>query len=527
MPKLVLAIPEMQDSVTRPVVYDVLRQLRVMTELPLDAPILFPGMSEALAQPDSTITKPEERIRSNYETMYTLTVDEHFKDENVLATAVIEAEFIPFFSDEKLQIVMKPSMAQMEVDLNISFQASNKTEALRWRDLIKTKISQLREYFLMDVTYYYLLPPAAVVIMEELHRMREAVEGYGQTFDEYMRSHASIRLTKVTTQSGNVEAWAISEMQRRVQGWLEVDAAPEQGNLSGDASAWTIGFTYKFVYDKPTAVVFTYPLMVHNQLLAQKYRPKMARPRTDIYTRGMTHSHHQMSIMNSQQKQVLYSQAAGYSIPEFDEFIPARVPMYSQRLVTALLKMSTTDPLLMNLGKLPGYHIHPKVLAFMRGEAPYMAKFNQSVMCVTFYRGRDPVEASSITIDEELNIRRTNEQSLRDEYHIRLGVHTHWNFLDRDAIRRLCNHGEAARIIIGCINPRLKWENKLPPIVQDDYIPPVEMEKVIDEMIKDIISARGKPLTPMRTVEILSIHGSPAENMGQPTPPPMASVKLP
>src|ERR1035437_1242646 len=128
MPNISLIVPAVEQSVLRPIIIDIVNQLKNITKIPSDSLILFPGDIEKTYQPGSTIDKPtEDRSRFLTNNMVHIEVDEDYNHDAVLSTAVTRPEHIPIFIDQKLNTIIRPVYSPMTVSISFKFRSKSKS----------------------------------------------------------------------------------------------------------------------------------------------------------------------------------------------------------------------------------------------------------------------------------------------------------------------------------------------------------------------------------------------------------------
>ena len=520
MPQLFLATTETSVNITRPIVYGIIKDLMEITGISPDAMISFPGELEAMQQPGSDVGTMAQQSGVNtmpFDNRIFIEVDEDYEMDRILSTATYRAENPHIFRDDRIEVGIRPIYSSTDTTINFKFRAVDKTEATRWRDYIKTRVSMNWDQRIHKVSYHFLIPTEFLIILKEIHRLMENVEGYGVELNDYIESGMSKRATIMTTQAGTEPVWAIAESQIRIVGYFDFDLVPDKGSKEDEADTWTIAFAYKFKYDKPVATTMKYPLMIHNQLIPQKYRNNPLTDGTDplenkefeFTLSSYLFYHFQKDTENKRLRDDKLRKET--IIPAFDEFVPSGTVYGTESVLTVLTNIDTTNPhLLLSLKDLGSYKLAPEVLAFMVGEAQYMTKPGQSIFMVTIYRGATLLDLDSITLDSDLNIYSTYILTLRKYYHIRLSVMSDLTLLAAAAIERMRNYGLSTQIIFDFINPTLKIKNKLPKILGGDYITRESMREAMDAM--ETYNKHGVSGV-MQTVQTLCIQSTSLSNL--------------
>ena len=489
MPKLLLMVPETYDSVTRPIVHEISRQVMKNTGIAADTPILYPDDTEATYQPGSTLTKDSENNFFGHGTRLKISVDEEYDNDRILSSAMYRPENLFVFLDRELSTHIKPAYSHTQVTLTFEHRATDKTAALKWRDDIRARVSMDRDTFMHKITYSYAIPDVMLEILKEIHRLRENQAGYGEDYETYFGANVSGKATKLTNQVGGWETWSIGETQAGIVGWFDFEAAPEKGGKE-EGAAWTISFSYRFNYDKPIACVMQYPLMIHNQVISRKYRDSAKPYQIEDHRLAYALSRENFRVFEKGGHLEQYCRPDGIALPSFDEFIPEFVVPGTYRVFTAMLALKPDNLTqladLTNLTK--DYRIHPDVLEFIKGEVPYMTRPGYSVFHMSLYDDVYLQEQDAISVTPDLKVVANRPLNLRRNYHIRMGVVKDLVSLGPEAKERLRRHGRACLIILSSIDCSLKKLGLLPPLLGDNYIPKDAFDKVIEEINRGVIS---------------------------------------
>lgn len=468
MPKLYLPLPEVEKSITRPVVMDIVRQIIDITNSSKDTRILFLGDARSSAQVGSTVGAniTENTKISSSEQMY-IEVNEVY-NENYLGTmAHAQTEQIPIFIDEYLGVVIKPIYTSRVFDITFRYRNPSKNRAKAWRDDIYMHVNQLRDVNLHVANYHYGIPLAYQVLLKEIHRLRENVSGYNESFDEYFLTNATTRFTQATTLDGSRSQYVVAERQRRIQGMFNFSGAPEKEQMGGDTSLWLTDFTYKVTLDVPTGAHMEYPIMVHNQLLDDKYIPK--EPEDDrLHDDARSHSLralHHFEVPRDIQRANPYEPPV--KIPEHDDWLGDNAPPGMYPLVSALCQVDVQDnTYLLHLDELGEYHIDPEILEyFKKVEYRYLTLPFKSLYHVAHYRFKFLSTDRNVSVDSNLKVTTKKELSLRENNRICLFLLTDISAVDPACLKRMKRYPNVLRKTLKAMNVTYHQLVLLSPII--------------------------------------------------------------
>lgn len=470
MPKILLAVPEMTECVTRPVIFDVVRQLIDITGLPTNINILYAGDGDKAKQLGSAIGMKDgdDPNKFSFNDKITIEIEERVGEARVLGEPVYGPGNLLIFEDAPLQIVMKPVYCLTDTIVHVKYRASNKNAAIYWRDTIEAKLRQRRDINMHTLTYSYNIPPEMLYILQQLHTLRENVAEYGETYDQYFEGHRHPRMTYQTNLNASALLWSVPETQMRVQGVFDFDL-PDNGSSEDDGATWTISFSYKFTYQRPTEIAMFYPLVVHNQLIPSNLRPESVQSEDDVIQAHALSTRVLVPFENHVDQAV--KREEGFSIPSFDEFMPASIPIQTMRLLTVLFTIDQTNPqLFLSLKDLGTKKFSDDILQYLADEADYLTKPYLSAIMVSFYRNEYLIDPTPLRITKDLDVFGTTDINLRHQHHVRIGLVKDLFLLKGNALERLRSHGRAAIQILDTIDPSLKERGLLPPLIGDNYI---------------------------------------------------------
>lgn len=508
MPKLVLTNPGVRESVTRPVVLDIARQILAWTGLPKDTQILFPGYDEKALQPGSTISSEKEFNFFDTHSMWKISIEETHQEDRALSMAVLYDDNPRIFDDEDARVWIRPAYSPCDITLRIRSRFTDKDSAIRWREDIRTRVGMNREARVHAVSYSYLIPPAYIKILEEIHRLREAVAPYGQTWEEYLAFYFSPKARRLSDLVGKNQQWGVAETQARVLGYFNFEHIPDENEKDGDTSAQNIEFTYTFKFDKPSASVMTYPLVINNQLIDKNYRQTAKDERVEDYALQYSQSAYSLAHFENSRPTENYAMP-GIAIPEFDEFIPARgtIPPDTLRVFTGLTTIDESNPLdLLDLNVLGTVSLDPEIRDFMKGEVNWMTKLGLSIFNVMVFRNDYPISKDDFVVTPDLVVRLKKTPNLRDTYHVRLALYQRPSLLSNDARERLRNNCSVARKIFLSLKADLEATGFLKTCSPSNYMLRKDFDDVSQEIDRYFNPKRSQQLYNFNTVMSLFVQ---------------------
>lgn len=487
MPKVLISNDNVEHTVIRPIVLDVVRQVQAFTGLP-PTKILFPGDADVGYQPGSTIDDENSFNRTSAQPLWQITIKEETNKEALLATAVFQTEHPCYFADETIGLRLRPVYSPTVMMINFEARSTDVTEARRWADEFRANRSNNRDIRSHIVNYHYFVPKESVELLEHMHSLRESQGGYGDTLEEYLRNNFGPAVTQVSTMIGTEQRWAIAEQAGEITGVFDFPDLPDNADKQGDNSAYRRIFSYRIYFDNPIATANDYPVLVHNQLIDQKYILLPPKADRDIFQSRSPNSVTALSIfeIDASAKETVRS---GLRLPEFHEFYPQSVPRYTLQVLSALVGVEqyedgTVNRALMSFKEIDEqWEFREEFLNHLRYDHKYLNIYGESLVNVTVYDGDMPLHHSLFSIDEDLNIILKGDPNIRRTYYVRVALLTSMATLSKAAKDRARDNAEGLRLIGAAIAPSLVKQGKLPqPLKGTNYISRIDANRFFNDI---------------------------------------------
>lgn len=472
MPVVSAPLPEVDQNITRPAILDIVRQIKDLTGIPADVSVNFIAQGEARTQYGSTVESQDDTTRIASGKMVTIEVEEQY-DEGFFATnAGHRPEQLPDFCDNRLGIFIKPIYATCNYEINFTYKTPSRNEALRWRDDAHFNASQMRDVNMHELTYHYLLPDPFWTLLRHLYDMREAQAGYGQTFDEYVMDHLTTRATQLTSQNGEKQRTAIRETQMRVQGFFDFQAEPQKQEKNTEKGNWEVHFTYRFSFSKPIKSAMHYPVVVHNQLIDEKFIPTLVIDHERVQARmGLsTNALHYFEAPQMQQR-LVGEKLLRYS-PSCDEWTPDTTPPNTSAHLSLLVGADTAAAgVLLSLDDIGEYTLSEDVLAFIKAtEYQWVNKLHASLIQVSVYKDTHLVRYDRFSVTSDLKVTLHEPLNLRSTYRVLISFCNDITKVHPRAIRRLLPYPNALQKLVRATGPsRGQLRRLLPEVDIEQY----------------------------------------------------------
>lgn len=463
MPHLDYEIPDLYEAITRPTNINIIRSIISSTGMPADTFIEFSGNNEHIPTYRSLLgdrTNIPSSKFSEYGKVF-VECEEEIIEDRLLNTAFLYNENKIVWEDPVLGIYLQPYYEQVEITLNFKYRTVDLNEAKKWQSGMRRRIKQkwLDESF--QSAYDYIIPGVVLRFWEQFYAMREAVEGYGDTYSEWLLAGMRQAHTVKTNQAGRHETLMFKENQLDILGFFDFTNPPKEEKKL-ENTTYEISFSYKYKYDRPIGFMMKYPLVIHNQLMPKKFRPDhvvydpnslkgLAAQSTSRYNKLLD----AMGMHNRNAR-------GGTIVPFFDEFWPIQTTADTTNLVQFMIRVNPDDKFgVLDLKEIPGYIFHPDLLEYMQADHPNLTLRTASAINLVLYNGETPIPPNLLYVTEDLKIRCRAPLSLRGVYHLRVNIFNQLYYLQPSAEDLLRSNPKWANIILQGLAPDIKLPETL------------------------------------------------------------------
>lgn len=441
--------------IDRPVIYSVLRKVQDQTGISSKTLIRFFGEDAKSMQIGSTMEQTTEHNIWPVVEALTIEVEEEFRIDSILTMQVHRPENPFVFLDSNIGIYLKPAYSTQDITIRFKYKAKDRNQAVKWRNDVRTRVAQLRTTLMHELAYSYHLPEQYIELIKEIYALRETIGGYGESFDQYLVNHSTSRLTILSNQNGSKYIYAIGERQAGIVGSFDFEGFPDKPEKEGDVDNWAVSFAYKFRYEKPISVVCKYPFLVHQQWVSEKYMPQPSYDLVQVY-KQLNSSGEALAYFQTDNTNYRNMADRGVMIPSFDEFLPAYIPAFTVKVLSALLTITESDKrTLMNLKDLGDFSFRQEILDFMVGENAFMGRAMASIFYCQLYENENALDETMLSIDSNLNIVATADLDIRKQYRIRISLIADLTMVMSEGIARLKANPVAMNLIINAMNAAL------------------------------------------------------------------------
>lgn len=458
MPKHLLSLPDVEQSVSRPVIYAIIDQIFDICKMSKETRINYAGKNGTLGTPGTTLDDQFKDALFSNDRYTFVEVEETYQPGALQEMHIFSEDHRAIFIDNETEVTLRPIYTTSDVTVQIRYRTNSETEARRWYADMAIKAAMGRDCNVHTVSYKYSIPFPFVGLLEDVWKLRETTAPYGESFKDYITNHASPRLTLLANRAGEMAMLGVSETQTRIIGVFDIQGVPDLPVRDTTTGSWEISFSYKFSYQRPDAVMVEYPIAVHNSFIPRGYLDESVKE-DDPFKRETYYSksYDAMSMFEGDRSMALTRPSLPYfRIPHFDDFTIPHPLQGMATIFTALCFLDDGRVDILNLGDLGDIVIDPDILDFIKGEVPYLTEEYRSLFHIEVYRNNANLPKELFTVDSNLNAKFTVPMDPRFKYRVRLACVVGINMLQWTAIERLGKYPKAAVKLLSSMNDLLR-----------------------------------------------------------------------
>lgn len=471
MPNLLLRLPATHDTITRRSAFGAVKHLMSISGIPEETRISYPGINDQQANPGTRIGEDGHKIQYEGSSKVSIIVEELYRESAVIGSPVRKPENIPVFVDNNLGIRLTPINSFTDVRMSVIYRGKSKQEVESWKNDVKVRIADNRGSQLICLDFHYVLPPPFFTILKHIHELRENVAGYGDDLGEYFSKHCSDRVRQISPDSADKEkVIAVVEKQVGVVSRFDFEQPPREERTSDSGVTWAIQFDWLYSYHQPVMMALNYPIIVHNQILDDKFFGAKAYGLEDGETlRGIYDQAMFETVLQPRKSDPI----GGIRIPDYDEWLPKQVPSHTAGAINWLLALSPSDTkTLLNLKDMGRWVIHPALAKFMLHEREHVTALGGSVVYFHLFEQQVPITDGKLELGEDLVLRSKVSLPLREQHHVRLSFITEYSLLSLRALEAMADNGPATLLIFQSMINELDVEYAANQVlVNGQYLP--------------------------------------------------------
>ena len=500
MPREAIAIREVERAISRPIAFDILRELFPRWGMDKDkVKIYMFGSTDTVPLTHSTLEKETKPHRLFNDFSVTIEVDENYAEYGPAYQPYKEKEYPAIFLDRDLRIGVRPVYREVQAEIAVTIEAKSRVHAEQIRRKMQAEMRSYSQYDHHEVEYHYQVQPEIIKILHMLWDQREQYHPYGETFAEWFKKHVDSRITTNYNQGNKGHQFAIRESQVSITGWCDFSDPPKP-ERDETGMKHNYRFTYKYTYMRPEHLIIYYPIAIHNRMISDMLIDKEKILDSSDFYGTLGWSHHGLIHLNHRRGyEYLEQRCSQINIPHYDDWQDYRLSESFAVMIQALLITNTDNPSqVINVDQMGSWKFKESATKYMKKRLKGNVIPFDSIFQFSLHEWESRLDYQQMDFDVNLNYTYSGTRDPRKNYHMLICLVTDPSRLSEGALRDLLEDGDLVRDYINIVYPGAgdqigDWPNKTEPKKPITLNPDGSMNRDDWESLIEILVKRLKP----------------------------------
>lgn len=471
MPREAIAIREVERAVSRPIAFDVLRELFPRWGIDVEKTKIYMfGTTDTVPLTHSSLHKEQKPHRLFNDLSISIEVDENYAEYGPAYQPYKDKEYPPIFLDRDLRISVRPVYREVQAEISVTIDAKSRVHAEQIRRKMQAEMRAYSQYDHHEVEYHYQVQPEIIKILHMLWDQRETYHPLGETFAQWFKKHVDSRITTNYNHGNKGHQFAIRESQVSITGWCDFSDPPKP-DREETGMKHSYRFTYKYTYMRPEHLVIYFPIAIHNRMISDMLIDKGKVLNSSDFYGTVGWSHHGLMHLNHRQGyEYLEQRVSPISIPYYDDWNDFKFSESFAMMIKALLITNVDDETapVINVDQMGSWKFKESAMKYMRKRKRGNVIPFDSIFQFSLHEWENRIDFANLDFDENLNFICKVPRDPRKNYHMVISLVTDPTRLTDDALRDLLEDGDLTKDYLDIVYPGAgdqigEWPNKTEP----------------------------------------------------------------
>lgn len=435
-----IPITAVQEMVARPIAIAVVRDVMRMFNIGTlngqpSSQLIFNLNGNQTSLPQSTLNHQESSLRLPGDIKIELSLQETPTEHAALImTHAAETRYV--FADIENRVYVKPIYTPIESVMRIKISGQSRSQVQDIHRMLMITVQQQGRFLRHECAYNYIVPRYVILSLINIHQLREANGGYGESLGQYLKSKFTESMTPIVDSAGGQANFTIAETGILINGNFNYQETPvpERADSIGE---YTIEFEYRYFYERPDFMHISHPVTIHNQLMDQRFLELNTLISPEQYNAqyGQLQSAFGSTRLPPNPVDFFYRQ------PYFDDWKIGYKPKNFDVLISYLAGVEDQSTRLLNLLDVEHFSIKSAMLNYIKDAYGLMTQNNQSLLVFRVYHWYNIMDSNRYAIDADLNVDTDFTLNVRDQYHGIVAANTSFDLINPEHDAMLIKHG--------------------------------------------------------------------------------------
>jgi len=423
MSRVLLNLPDNAISVSNYVRKSIIDTIIRKTGFPSDGEIDLVETDEVLRKRDGEDAPEKEDVRTRYSNRVRAIGVDRISEQAILQRLRSVSFNTPLIHDPVIGIAASTLYLPIEAELEMTFSFKSKSTMNNWLDrlAIAEKFRPLSYTF--DIQYNYAFPEILGNFVKHVHDLRELNDGYGDTLEEYVDSIVKTPTITRSNRSGSYQVKVVNELQRNIEGHFVTETF--YNSSTADKGKHDVSITFKYNYERASAIAVDFPFMVHNSSIDSKYIDSWV-------NRIVPVSVGEEKVLDGRviggkpiERRTQYLGDGGKRMVSYDDFFPREVYADTQTLLLIPVQVQAADKHSVGpLGQVGDDLLPARVKNYIKNNLDSVHTYLDGPYFIELFGLGDGQIRHTFTLDADLNIRSVLPMNMRHRYYLRVSAIT-------------------------------------------------------------------------------------------------------
>lgn len=495
MPSLTYPIPELEETITRPLLLQVLKELALTLNFHPDTKVYYNDQDiqiipeEAKTTPGANYYKPN---LTNGNKLF-VELEEIYPEEHILAQAVDAKYNQNLLEDKNAPWFVREVGGRVSARLSMRYRTTDKTSANKFRSHVYTRLARGFTHAKIDrVGLSFPISDEVLAIIMQVwinrNKLADLLGNEKMPFMEYLRQCEKHSFSVETNLKGEHSTLVFRRALGNVV--ISLDSKELSTPAKVEDGAYEVSLEASYHYIKPISFFINYPIFTYNNVLNQSYFDASYDRNADSLGDLVptTHSNTLLSIFDdfeNRRRVEIKSQHPIY-LPSCDDWVvKGDHPKFSVPIIQQLIGVDVLNPsLVFDLNELftnENIEFNPKLLNYMQFNKDDLLKEYKLPIFFAVYRGDELLTYNDFYVDDDLQIKSRAPLDPTKLYHLNMYLLTNLDLLSSETTEEMCAQDNLLVDIIRFIDS--DTVEKYPPeVLEDGSVVVADVETCIENL---------------------------------------------
>lgn len=480
-----IPIEATQESITRPIALDILRDLSKYINFKgqmSEADFHFNINGTATPVPGAKLNDHNANIRLPTDTAFRITLEETpTQDASMVRPGAETTRYM--FVDESQYVYLKPIYTPMRARITILLQGNSREHVIDYHKQLMRNLYAAPSIFTHVVNYNIPIPN---YVMQALIAIYDAKATYekGNGLGAWLKEHFDPSVTVISDLNGNRMTYVQKEIGILVSGRFEHNAEIPKPQRDDSIGQWSIETNYEYYYDRCDHVHLQHPISICQSLLPDRFLQIDQRiAPQNIIAQGSEFTDAVGSWKFANRATI--DESWYYKQPYFDSWNIHYKPFDFEPNLSLLCAVDgQVESSFCKIDDVEGIKIRDYLVRYMQHKHRHLNQEYSALVQVMVYSWDEVQDPDSYYVDDQLRVISRVNQSVMDQWHVVVGFMTKLHKLKREYWAELAQHACFFRNYLMIYYPKYVSHIKsFDPIECTMEI--AEVNEIIEEIITD------------------------------------------